>query len=214
MSQGKYEEDSSEETNPYLYIQYIVPPAIVLFVLIGAVIFVFVTRKPSKRRITPNYGTSNAGALVHPAKPAPPAKPPKRMTTSQLLTELQARYGSQEMDKKPKPSRKHRQTYGVQNELQFQRHPPPHGVPPPGGTFEDPAYPPNFFGISASETETIAPQPTVVSGSQLPPIKWKLNQTPTEMESKSIPGPAKYITPAEERQAGIDTSARGLFPSV
>ena len=202
---GSYDDDGAEDT--WWIIPVIAVIVVIIILLFFAIVFIcnrYKRWQASKHRVTPTSKKeimmiSNTPAATHSAK---------RLTTSELLAELQARYGHRGMNKKPKVSRKHQEAYGVGEELE--RHPapaPPFGVSQNGGVARDPAYPPNFFGISASEATTNAPMPNMAPQSQLPPLG---RQPSTPMETRSIPGPSRYVTPAEARAGGTISDPREI----
>ena len=206
-SSGEYEGDAEEEgTWPWWILLYVVPAVVVVIFLFCVFCRTYYKRwQASKQRVTP----TGKGAVTMIANTPAQQKPPKRLTTSQLLAELQARYGDREMNKKHKISRKHQEAYGMGNGVQ--RHPgppPPYGAAPyGGGAAGDPAYPPNFFEISANEVAAHAPKPNMAPQSQLPPL---LTPTAPPIETRSIPGSSRYVTPAEARAGGTISDPREI----
>ena len=200
-----YDEESSEDNSWIVPAVATVVVVIILFFVIVISCILYKRSQASKQRVTPTSKgevlmISNAPAATHSAK---------RLTTHELLAELQARYGHREMNKKPKVSRKHQEAYGMEDgfDSHSSPHPPPYGISQNGGTAGHPAYPPKFFGISANEATTNAPMPNMAPQSQLPPLK---KPTAPPMETRSIPGPSRYLTPAEARAGGTISDPREI----
>ena len=205
MFAGEYEEEDSSDKNLLYIVGIVVGGIIIVIIIVCACCLYHICRKESS--ISPGT-TSTQGAKTKPLEP-------KRLTTHQLLMELQSRYGVQGLDKPPKPQRKTMNKYQAQPGPSSistiggysSPHPPPQpqppfGYPPPpyAGHTQDPAYPPNLFEAAARQAQG-APQPALVPASGLgqptaPPVSmFTQPNTP-------IPGPSNYMTPADARKAG------------
>lgn len=205
---GEYHEEEYHEEETFdptlLYIVGIVVGGIIIFIVVCACCQYHKWRKSSY--VSP--GT--------PPAPVVKTKPiePKRLTTHQLLIELQSRYGTEGQNKQPKPQRKMMNKYqpqpgpsGISTIGGYSSpHPPPQppfGYPPPpyAGHTQDPAYPPNFFEAAAKQAQG-APKPAIVPASELGPP----SAPPVTMfipDTTPIPGPSTYMTPADARKAGV-----------
>ena len=198
------DEKESDAPSPLLFIIPIVIVGVIIIIIIGCVAY-HCTKRQKRAKIVSPVVTS----LTPVSKPPPLQK----RTTQQLLYELQARYGSRELDKTPKPKRKTRNRMadytfhpepGPSGVSTVYSHPyPDYGTPPPPysrGT-TDPVYPPNFFEVSAHDAQ-LAPSPVKAPISQLPPTSAPPVSLFNNM-STTIPPPYSYMTPSDARKAGM-----------
>lgn len=199
------DEKESDGPSPLLFIIPIVIVGVIIIIIIGCVAYRCTKRQKRAKIVSP---------VVTSLTPVSKPPPLQKRTTQQLLHELQARYGSRELDKKPKPKRKTRNRMA---DYTFHPEPGPsgvntvysqpfpnYGIPPPPysrGT-PDPVYPPNFFETSANEAQ-LAPSPVKAPISQLPPTSVPPVSLFNTNMSTAIPPPYSYMTPSDARKAGL-----------
>lgn len=196
------DEKEPDGPSPLLFIIPIVIVGVIIIIIICCVAYHCTKRQKRAKEVSP---------VVTSLTPVSKPPPLQKRTTQQLLHELQARYGSRELDKGPKPKRK---TKNRMADYTFHPEPgpsgfsnasyshpfPDYGTPPP--PYHDPVYPPNFFETSAHDAQLV-PSPVKAPISQLPPTSAPPPSLFNTKISTAIPPAFSYMTPSDARKAGL-----------